>query len=117
MDDATTLADTANPSRYLLAGNLGYCINDPARCQAGSATTYNIVYDSSLDAFTVALLAEPLGATRAAAEAELAKVLGLSQSEMCRLNYYVGTTDAVSSFYAGKNLGFSFCRGTTKLPQ
>ncbi len=112
-----TIADAANTGRYLLAGDLGYCITDPAKCQAGSYPDFNIFYDTNAQSFTIALLAEPLGATRSAAEQFLMQTLGIGQADMCKLNYYVGATYWINALFASKNLGFSFCPGATQLPQ
>lgn len=111
-----TLPDAANNGRYLLAGNLGYCISDAQQCQAGTTTSFNIFYDRTDDSFTIALLKEPLGQVRLKAQQFLMTTLGITQDEMCRLNYRIGTTYHVNSFYSGENLGFSFCPGATVLP-
>ena len=115
--NGVTLPDEMNEGRYLLAGDLGYCVTDPAACQAGGTTAFNIFYDSTSGAFTIALLEEPLGQTRLAAEQYLMKTLGVTQQEMCALNYYVGTTSSVNPRYDSGNLGFSFCPGATVLPK
>lgn len=118
LHNGTTLHDTANPGRYLLAGNLGYCVSDQARCQAGPDVSYNIYYATSTGVFGIALLSEPLGQVRHDMETALMGILGISEADMCRLRYYVGTTSYVNETYAGKsNLGFSFCPGATPLPQ
>ncbi len=114
--NGVTLPDTANSGRYLLAGNLGYCISDAQQCQAGTTTNFNIFYNSTDDSFIIALLEEPLGQVRLEAQQFLMMTLGISQNEMCRLNYRIGTTSNVNSFYGGKNLGFSFCPRATVLP-
>ncbi len=115
--NGVTIPDTANAGRYLLAGNLGYCLTNPQKCQAGTTTDFNVFYDSTVGSFTIALLKEPLGRVRLEAEQFLMQTLGISQGDMCRLNYYVGTTSNVNPYYDSKNLGFSFCPGATVLPQ
>ncbi len=115
--NGVTIPDTANKGRYLLAGDLGYCVINPADCKAGSTTDYNIIYDSISQSFTIALLAEPIGHTRLEVERFLIQTLGITQDQMCKFDYYVGTTYLINSFYSSKNLGFSFCPGATKLPQ
>jgi hypothetical protein len=37
--------------------------------------------------------------------------------DMCSLNYYLGTDQGVNPYYAGEELGFSFCSGAVDLPQ
>jgi len=115
--DGVTLPDKSNKGRYLLAGDLGYCVIQPKECLAGSAVDFNIFYDSAYGSFTIALLNEPLGELRKSAEQTMQSRLGISQAEMCRLNYYIGTTEDVSALFSGKNLGFSFCPNATTLPQ
>ena len=66
--------------------------------------------------FLVALLAEPLGASRLAAEAELKASLSLSEGEICMLDAQVWTNDSVNATYAGRDLGLTFCPGATPLP-
>ncbi|MEK7604636.1 MAG: hypothetical protein AAB442_02470 [Patescibacteria group bacterium] len=114
--NGVTIPDTTNKGRYLLAGDLGYCVTDSSACQAGAESRFNIVYDSNYGSFTIALLVEPLGQTRRAAEQFLMTTLGIGQKDMCRLNYYVGTTVGINETYSTKNLGFSFCPGATPLP-
>ena len=115
--NGVTLLDAANKGRYLLAGNLGYCISDPQKCQAGTQTDFSIFYDSTYGSFTIALLKEPLGGARLEMEQFLMNTLGITQSDMCKLNYYVGTTFDVNVAYSAENLGFSFCPGATVLPK
>ena len=117
INNGQTVADAQNPGRYYLAGEVGYCLPDGS-CPAGApAEDYNVVYDLKEQFFTISLLDEPIGSARKNAEAFLLKVLGISQTETCNLNYYVGTSIYVNETYAGKNLGFSYCPGATKLPQ
>lgn len=115
--NGVTLPDSANVGRYLLAGDLGYCATEPQKCQAGAPTDFNIFYDSTSGSFTIALLKEPLGQVRLAMEQSLMSTLSISQVDMCKLNYYVGTTFDINALYSTKNLGFSFCPGATVLPK
>lgn len=101
--NGVTLPNPVNADDYYLTGS--------------STNGYAIGYRTPAQFFTIALEQEPLGQTRAAAENFLLSALGISQSQLCSLNYYVGTDVHTNSFYAGKNLGFSFCPGATVLPQ
>lgn len=65
--------------------------------------------------FSVILLKEPLREIRRFAESDLIEKLGISERDACRLFYFVSTHTEVSPFYAGKNLGFSFCPGSIQL--
>lgn len=116
LDNGVTVEDTENPGTYFLAGSVGYCLKD-GTCPAGApADNYIVTYDSANQFFTIALTQEPLGDARLQAERFLLTTLGVSQKDLCALKYYLGTTSYVNQFYAGKNLGFSFCEGATQLP-
>ena len=99
---SSAVPDTANPGQYYLTGS--------------STGGFIIKYTESGQSFIIALTEEPLGQTRANAEQSLMRTLGISQDQMCALNYYLGTDVYTSGFYGGKNLGFSFCPGATQLP-
>lgn len=116
IDNGETIEDVVNPGSYVLAGDLGYCLYDGTCPTAASTTDFSISYRESTQAFTVTLLAEPLGTSRLAAEAFLSDRLGIAPRDMCRIRYYLGVPNAVNSVYTGSNLGFSFCPGATKLP-
>lgn len=115
--NGVTIQDKANTGRYLLAGNLDYCLSNPQECQAGSATNFNIYYESALQSFVIALTDEPVGQARSDMEQFLLSTLGITQQQMCSLNYYVGVTMYLNPQFTGKNLGFSFCPGATALPR
>ncbi len=114
--NGVTIPDTSNPGRFLLAGDLGYCVKEPQKCQAGTDMSYQIYYSTSTSMFSIALAEEPLGAVRSRAEQFLLTELGITESEMCQLKYYLGTSAYINPQFAGKNLGFSFCPGATALP-
>ncbi len=110
-----TYADIENPGYYYVAGSPGYCLANGS-CPGGAATNdFTIIYRDANHAFNIFLLTEPISAGRQAAEQFLMNQLGISQNQMCYLQYYVSTSNDVNQFYAGKNLGFSFCPGATKL--
>ena len=116
IDNGITGADPQNPGIYYLAGSPGYCLTD-GTCPGGAReSTFNITYDAAHQFFTIALVAEPLGAVRSKAEHFLLNALGITETQLCTLNYYVGTISALNDLYAGKNLGFSFCPNATVLP-
>lgn len=114
--NGVTVQDGANQGNYYLAGNVGYC-NADGTCPSGAKSDeYSVVYFSQDKSFIVNLIKEPIGQARLDAEQFLMTQLGLTQSQMCDLKYQVLTTSDVNDLYAGKNLGFSFCPGATKLP-
>jgi hypothetical protein len=60
---------------------------------------------------------ETLGETRLKAERFLMNVLGIDQTTMCALNYSVSAPASVNAQFASiDNLGFSYCKGSVRLP-
>ena len=116
LHNGTTIPDTANPGHYLLAGNLGYCPLDPQKCQAAPSNDFSIYYNSGPQSFTIALTAEPIGQSRLDMEQFLLATLGVTQQQLCNLNYFVGVTRYVNAQFTAKNLGFSSCPGAVALP-
>ncbi len=104
LDDPETVADPNNSGYY----NMGYSVG---------TSPYLITYIASTQYFNIVLLQEPIGQTRELAEQYLKQHLGISNSDLCRLNYTIGAPTFVSGFYGGASLGFSFCLGATKLPE
>lgn len=98
-----------------------YYLGNSFLSQSGSISVgsppYVIEYISQTQYFNIALLREPIGTARDDMEQYLMSRLGISPEQLCRLNYMVSTPDRVNSQFSGKNLGFSFCPGATKLPQ
>lgn len=112
-----TIADAVNPGSYVLAGSLGYCLADGS-CPSGASTTdFSISYNDKIHFFNIILLTEPIGSARQSAEQFLLNRLGISEQEACSLDYSIGAPYWVNEAYDGKNLGFSFCQGATKLPE
>jgi hypothetical protein len=77
---------------------------------------YSIVYgtDSSV---SIGLLAEPIGEARRHAEAQLRKLIPVTDQELCSLYITVMVAPDVNEDYSATNLGLSFCPGAVKLPQ
>jgi len=116
LHNGVTEADVVNAGNYYLAGSAGYCTKAGVCPQGASATDFVITYNANAQFFTIALTKEPIGQARLDAETFLEKTLSLNNAQMCALRYYLGTTSYVNGAFAGKNLGFSFCPGATKLP-
>lgn len=114
MNDPATVKDPINSSHYYL----GYHVNEGVPDQTASDNPpYTITYISETQYFNVALLQEPIGIIRKEAQQYFMARLGISQDQMCRLNYMVSVPNRVNSQFSGRNLGFSFCPGATKLPE
>lgn len=67
------------------------------------------------DSFAISLTSEPLRDARFEAERFFLQTLGITQTAACSLNVSVGTMLTVNTFYAGQDLGFSFCPGSIEL--
>lgn len=76
---------------------------------------YGIVYGND-GTLIVGLYAEPLGATRLAAEAKLRALMPLPDPILCALPIEVTVPDTIESIYTGKQLGLSFCPNALDLP-
>ncbi|MEA2701513.1 MAG: hypothetical protein QOE22_222 [Candidatus Parcubacteria bacterium] len=101
--------DLYNPGYY----HIGY---QPEYNPDSPGPPYLITYTKETGYFNIVLLSEPIGETRRAAEQFLKARLGLSEDEMCSINYSLGAPVWVNSTFAGVELGFSFCPGAVPLP-
>lgn len=77
---------------------------------------YHVLYFPEDSYFLISIFAEPIGANRLLAEAELRRRLKLPDEELCALNVDVFTTVEANESYAGMSLGLSFCRHAVPLP-
>jgi len=114
IQDPATVKDPINPGYYYLGYHTSVGASDPT---ATNNPPYIITYISATEYFNIALLQEPIGPVRLEAEQYLMAHLGISQSQMCQLDYMVSVPVRVNSQFAGSNLGFSFCPGATVLPK
>jgi hypothetical protein len=114
ISNPATVPDPINPGYYYL----GYHPQEGApNATATSTPPYVIEYIASTEYFNIALLQEPIGNTRLAAEQYLLTNLGITESQACQLNYMVSVPTNVNSEFAGKSLEFSFCPDAITLPQ
>ena len=75
---SSTIKDPSGDVYYYIAGGLN---------ENTTHAPYQIFYDSQHQYFGITLYKEPLGVNRKLAENELMQALGISQSQMCGLNY------------------------------
>lgn len=115
--DGATAVDPQNPGTYYLAGSPCVGASYPGCPEGVPETDFSIAYDERPQFFTITLLTEPIGKARTEAEQFLESKFGLTTSQLCTLNYYVGTTYYVNQQFSGRNLGLSFCPNATVLPQ
>ncbi len=104
----STVKDPSNQGYYYLSGGANVVT---------SKAPYQIFYDSQYDYFGITLYKEPLGQYRQQAELELEQALGLTQDQMCDLNYDISAGPGINDLYSSENVGFSFCPGAVALPQ
>jgi hypothetical protein len=114
--NGVTAADVENQGKYYLAGSPGYCMPDGTCPHGAQAPNYIVTYDAASQSFVVALTSEPIGTARRDATQFMLRALGVTEQDLCRLNYYLGTDIQVNPTYAGRNLGFAGCPGAVKLP-
>lgn len=115
LQDKDLAKDPMNPGYYFLGYHPSQGTTTDATTTA--APTYFIEYIDATQYFNIALLAEPIGPTRLSMEQYLMLHLGLSQDQMCKLNYMVSVPQDINDQYSGQNLKFSFCPGAIPLPQ
>ncbi|MDQ1299940.1 MAG: hypothetical protein QG636_608 [Patescibacteria group bacterium] len=114
--NGVTFKDPANQGAYYLAGKLDYCLED-GTCPDTNTPAFSILYLEEGQNFSISLNSEPLKSSRIAAERYLMAALGISEQQMCELEYTLGTTVSVNEAYGSiTNLGFSFCEGAIPLP-
>ena len=109
---AETTKDQSNPGYYYLGV-------DPSMLDlsAASSPPYVITYMSDSQYFNIALYKEPIGQVREAMQQDLMRRLGITQDQMCQLNYMVTVPYWVNARFTGESLGFSFCPGAVVLPK
>jgi hypothetical protein len=105
----TTVTDPHNPGYYYLGNHF------PFDGSAQADPPFTITYIESTQFFNIGIYAEPLGEVRKQAEQYLKNQLGISEEDMCTLNYSLSTTVHVNPYYGGTSLGFSFCKGSAAL--
>jgi hypothetical protein len=111
--DPLTYQDPFTPDHYYLGNHIQ--IGTTPDSTAGKNLPYIIEYIKSTQFFNIALLKEPLGASRLEAERYLLTHLGISKVDACKLKYSVAVPHWVNEQYAGIDLRFSFCPRATQL--
>ena len=108
-----TTKDPINAGVYYVGPHPYEGVSDPT---ATDAPPFVIEYHNNSKSFIISLKQEPLSQTRKQMEQLLMQQLNLSQDALCRLTYTVTVPYRTNQFYAGENLGFSFCPGSVQLP-
>jgi hypothetical protein len=106
LSDKSTVSDPINQGLYYL----GYHFNQGIPDQTATNTPpYVIEYIKKAQSFNITVLRNPVMQTKMEAERYLVSALGIPEDQICRLKYMVSVPNYVSQFYAGLNLGLSFC--------
>ncbi len=100
--------DPANEGLYYLGYHYSGGAPDPT---ASENPPYVVGYVAATQYFNITLLQEPIADTRKQVESYLEDLMGLSQEQMCQLDYTVAVPNSVNQIYAGQDLRFSFCPG------
>jgi hypothetical protein len=110
INDPSTVVDEVNKGNYYLGNHFSSDGAPPAQMPP-----YVITYIASTQYFSIGLFTEPLGESRKKAEQYLMNQLGITQVQMCTLNYIVSVPNFVNEKYSGTNLKFSFCEESVPL--
>jgi hypothetical protein len=99
------------------AQNTGYFYlgNTFPKTEYDSSPNYVITYIQETQFFNVTLLKEPLSSARLEAELYLKTVLGLSDVDMCKLQYTLSVPAYVNEEVSSSDLKFSFCKESVPL--
>lgn len=106
LEDPSTTKDLVNKDFYYLGYHLNQGSPGPS---ATDDPPYVISYISTTNFFNIVLLKNPIMVVRLEAEGDLQKRLGILPDQLCQLKYTISVPNRVNQFYAGLNLGFSFC--------
>jgi len=98
-----------NDGQYFLGNFIDPTVENPPQ------VPYAIEYNSNTQFFSMALFQEPISESRRGAEQFLMRFLGLSETQLCQLNYRISVPNRVNQIFAGVSLGFSFCPGSVVL--
>ncbi len=104
LKNPNTIADPVNSGYY----DFGSTTSTPP---------FMVTYIAPTQYFNIELLQEPIGQTRELAQQYLEQYLGISTSDLCKLNYTVSTPSEVSKLYGGVDLRFGSCPDATVLPK
>ena len=112
--DSATVKDPINSGYYYLGYHVYQGVSNPTITEN---PPYDIEYINATQYFNISLLKEPIGKVREEMQQYLITHLGISQDQMCQLNYMVSVPSRINAMYTGENLGFSFCSDATLLPK
>lgn len=113
LNDGETKADPMNPGNYIVYGGTGYCIEE--LCDEDHGNTFLIEYDSQIRHFSVLIIREPVKDVRKNVQSVLSEKLGVSQQDLCKLNYSVYVPYWVTEDYSGVDIRFEGCQDALRL--
>jgi len=77
---------------------------------------YSVFHTGFDDSYQVGIEKEPIGPIRRKASSDLARRLGISLKDLCKLTADVSVSYSANPKYAGRDLGFPGCPGSVRLP-
>ena len=104
MRDIRTNADRLGTDTWVFAGGLNT-----------ETELFTLTYYEAYQYFQISLEAEPLAEVRREAETTFLQQLNISQEDACTLDVSVRTRVEINQFFAGQELGLSFCPGALAL--
>lgn len=110
LNDSDIVKDAINDGYYYLGNH--FSTNDQT---PQSNPEYVIEYIAETNFFAIGLFREPLAQSRRNVEEYLMTKLGLSEEQMCSLNYSMSVPRRVNEHLAGTSFLFSFCDGSYPL--
>ena len=108
--DSDTVADPQNEGYYHLGEHFPL--------DGSPVETYPpfaIMYVAQTQYFNISLTSEPISKARSDAEQYLLTHLGLSEEQLCQIDYMVSVPYFINQFYTSQDLRFSFCPGSVPL--
>lgn len=110
INDPDTVADPQNEGYYHLGEHFPL--------DGSPVETYppfTIMYVVQTQYFNISLTSEPISKARSDAEQYLLTHLGLSEEQLCQIDYMVSVPYFINQFYTSQDLRFSFCPGSVPL--
>jgi hypothetical protein len=81
----------------------------------GPDVGFSVAYYEEDGSFAIDISGKPTAVYRQKASEYILQTLQITEAEACRLNVYIGVTNATDPNLVGQNLGLSFCPGSVQL--
>jgi len=110
LNDSDTVADPQNKGYFHLGEHFPLDGTSPS-----TYPRFTIMYIAQTQYFNISLTSEPIRQARIDAEQYLLTHLGVSEEQLCQIDYMVSVPYFVNQFYTSQDLRFSFCPGSISL--